>query len=112
MDISEAGGRTIAADIETAFNSTDLALLDLARLTTSILETKRTTVIEPARFQKLLDDMSAALSNLVEGRRKMVAVHRALVLIKRESNLAEVDFGCFGIANRAAGKQPVDSERS
>ena len=95
MHISEAGGRTVAADINTAFGSFDAAILDTARLTASLMETKAASNVTPGRSQRVLDSIGTSINKLIEGRRDMVAAHRTLVAIKDESNLQVVDFGCL-----------------
>jgi len=109
MQVSEASGRVVAADIETAFNSVDLAILDVARLTTTVMEAKSDTVIAPARFQGVVDSMSASLAKIVEGRKAMVSAHRRLSSFKGQSNLAEVNFGCFSITEESELSKDVNA---
>jgi len=111
MHLSEAGGRTVAADLETMFHGLDNSLLDATRLSMSVLETKAGTTLPPATFQRVLDSMMSGLSKMVDGRKSMVAMHRHLVTIKGESNLAEVDYGCF-FSTGSAADGPGDNKAS
>jgi hypothetical protein len=95
MYLSDAGGRTVATDLDVMFAGVDNALLDAARLSASVLETKATSTLAPVTFQKVLDSMAASFTKIVDGRKSMVAMHRQLAAIKGQSNLAEVDYGCF-----------------
>ena len=98
MHILEAGGRTVAKDLADVFGSFDAAILDVARLTTSIMETKQTAVgVTEAQSQRFIDSVADGFSKAVEGRRSIVAAQRALVLLKQGSNLDVYDFGCLGV---------------
>lgn len=110
MHISEAGGRTVASDIETAFGSVDLAILDAARLTASVMETKQTAVVPPAKFQRVVDSLSSSLVKIIEGRKDMVAAHRSLTVLKDESNLEVLDFGCFSVDEGIAASNGLKIE--
>lgn len=102
MRITNAGGRTVSTDLATAFGSFDAAILDTARLTTSIMETQQASVgIPPALAQRYMDSLAESLSKVVEGRRRMVDAHRALVVVKDGSNLAETDYGCWTVGESA-----------
>ena len=89
------------------FNGLDNSLLDVARLSMSVLETKAGSTMPPATFQRVLDSMVSGMTKIVDGRKSMVAMHRHLVTIKGQSNLAEVDYGCF-FATGAAKDSPGD----
>lgn len=105
MHFSIAGGRTVAADINTMFGSVDTAILDTARLTASVMETKQGSDISPAKSQRVLDSLSAGFAKFVDGRKEMVAAHRALVVIKGESNLQVEDYGCYSVGLQAQAAQ-------
>ena len=111
MHISEAGGRTVAADLQTVFGSVDLAILDTARLTISLMETEATSNITPARSQRVLDSIGASITKMIDSRKDMVSAHRTLIAIKGESNLDVVDFGCLtvGEGEEASLKAKVEA---
>ena len=81
-------------------------ILDAARLTTSVMETKQGAAVSPGQSQKVLDSLTAGMSKIVDGRRDMVSAHRSLVVIKGESNLDVEDYGCFTVDANAA-QEPV-----
>lgn len=96
MDLSEAGGRAVAAELTCMFKSVDTALFDAARLAATIMETNAASVIAPAHLQGALDSAAAGFAKLVEGRKDMVQMHRKLAYIKGESQHRETGWGCLG----------------
>lgn len=91
-----AAGHTVAADVRKVFDGIDDAVLDVARLTISIIEAKKGSNLSAVKGQRLLESMSAGMAKVLEGRKDMVSAHRTLVAIKGESNLDVVDYGCLG----------------
>lgn len=94
MQISRAGGQTVATDLIAMFSSVDSALSDTARLATSIMETSKLSAIPPARLQPALESAAASFAKLVDGRKDMVAMHRSLAVLKKNSDIDVFDFGC------------------
>lgn len=103
MQFSEAGGRTVASDITSMFASVDQAVHDTARLTTSFMETVASSDTPPVRTQKVLEDLSAGFSKVVEGRKAMVSAQKSLILMKQQSNLDVYDFGCYSVKFKLFG---------
>ncbi|WP_070153094.1 hypothetical protein [Sphingobium phenoxybenzoativorans] len=91
-----AAGHTVAADVRNVFSGIDGALLNTARLTVSLLEASEGADLSAAKGQKVLESVAAGFNKVVEGRKEIMTAHRALTVIKGESNLSVVDYGCLG----------------
>ena len=93
--LTVGAGQVIASDVVTAFNSTDDALLNTVRLTASVLEGTATSGLNPRAKQRLLESIRSSFDRMLESRKEMVRAHSQMVVIQRQSNIAEVGFGCF-----------------
>jgi hypothetical protein len=91
---TEAAGRTIASDVTSTFESLDVALLNAARLTVSMMEGQMGSALAPSKGQHVLNAVVSGMNRVVEGRRDMVSAHMSLIAIKNGSNLDVVDLGC------------------
>jgi hypothetical protein len=110
MHFSEAGGRTVATDLATFFGSIDAAILDAARLTSSVMETHQTaTGVTPGQTQRVVDSLAEGLNMVVAGRRKLVATQRSLIALKGASNLDVVDYGCLTVEEASLASKPADA---
>ncbi|MFZ5746897.1 MAG: hypothetical protein ACOY45_04475 [Pseudomonadota bacterium] len=114
-NLTEAAGWVIAGDMTTVFHATDSALLQSVRLAGSVLEGTSQSDMHPRTKQKLLEAMSQGYDKMLEGRKAMLQAHGQMVVIQRRSNLAEVDFGCWGapqtVFTTAHADQPAPSEK-
>ena len=95
-DLTEAAGRVIAGDMVSAFAATDRALEASLKASASMLEGTHASQLDPRTKQKLLETLHGGATQLIAGRRAMTQAHAQMVVIVRKSNLAEVDFGCWG----------------
>ncbi|WP_106640274.1 hypothetical protein [Allosphingosinicella vermicomposti] len=96
IQLTEGAGQVIAADMVTVFHSTDDALLNSARLTVSVLEGTAQSGMHPRIKQKLLQSMSTGYGKILEGRKDMIDAHSQMIVIQRLSNIATVNYGCWG----------------
>lgn len=94
--LTEGAGRVISSDVITVFKSTDEALLSTVRLAASVLEGTEESGMHPRIKQKLLESMNAGYGKMLESRKEIVNAHGQMVVIQRRSNIAPVNFGCWG----------------
>lgn len=84
----------IAADLRTTLASVDSALVTGSRLIGTMLETAQDANLSAIESQRVLDDMTTGLTNVVKGRSDMVEALKRMTVLKRNSNLETVDVGC------------------
>lgn len=93
-DFNAGAAMVIAADLRTTFASVDSALASGARLLGTMLETAQTSNLTATERQRLLDNVTDGLRNVVKGRGDMVEAMKRMTVLKRGSNLETVDVGC------------------
>ncbi len=86
----------LADDINSANQSIDTALHDVANLTQSILSICRTSSIPAAKSQAAIEEATCGISKLVAARKDIVSAHKQILIVQKHSNLQEVNFGCGG----------------
>lgn len=86
----------LACDIRTTHQAIDEALSDLASLACSVIEASRTSDAPPSQTQAAIESVAIGLTKLVDARKGFVAAHREIAVAHRNSNLQEINFGCFG----------------
>lgn len=96
MRVAHEDASKLASGIRAAHLSIDAALVEVANMTQSILEVCRASHVHPAKSQMAIEEVTAGLSKLVDARKGFVAAHRQIVKVQRDSDLAEIDFGCVG----------------
>ncbi|NLS26807.1 hypothetical protein S2M10_17940 [Sphingomonas sp. S2M10] len=84
----------IANDVRSTLQSVDSALADGARLLGAMLETAHASGLPVTESQRVLENVTSCLSNVVQGRSDMVDAVKRMTVIKRNSNLDVVDVGC------------------
>lgn len=94
LNFQPGAGVVVASDTQTAVAAIDDAVLNSLRMGASILEATRNSNLPAPASQKLLASMTAGLSQVVAGRAEMVELICQLARMKRDSNLAEYDYGC------------------
>ena len=103
MDISHKAASKLANNITTTNRAIDDAVLHVATLTASIVETCRNSEIPPSRSQPAICEMTKGLSQLVDAREGFIKAHRNIVKVQKDSNLQVVDFGCLPDIPKFAG---------
>ena len=118
IKLSVGAGQVIASDVTTAFQSTDNALLDTARLTASVLEGTATSGLNPRAKQRLLESIGSSFDRMLESRKEMVRAHSQMVVLQSQSNIAEVNFGCYEMPDGqpfftgASADQTVEAQKA
>ena len=93
-DIKEGAGLVVASDVRSAMAAVDDALLQGARMYVSVLETAQSSTLPVSQTQKLFASLTSGLNSVVTGRAEMVSAVRQMTVIKKQSNLAPLNFGC------------------
>lgn len=96
IQLSEGAGQVIASDVTTVFQMTDQTLLSNVRLAASVLEGTEKSGLHPRTKQKLLETVSQSFDMMLQGRKSMVDAHGQMIVIQRQSSIAEVGYGCWG----------------
>lgn len=96
----------VAGEIRNAFNAVDDALLNSARMCVSVIEATQGTNIPAQQTQQLLQSITASMTAVVNGRDEIVTALKQMLVIKGQSNLAPVDYGCPD--GWVTGKMPTD----
>lgn len=86
----------LASDIRSTHQAIDGALADLASLAYSVIEASRTSNAPPSHTQAAIEGVAIGLTKMVDARKGFVAAHREIAVAQRDSNLQEINFGCFG----------------
>ncbi|MEI9928039.1 MAG: hypothetical protein WDN44_10550 [Sphingomonas sp.] len=94
FEFRQGAGAVVAADTSNTVAAMDDALLNGVRMCASIIEATQGSNLPAAHSQKLLNSMTAGLTQVVAGRGEIVTAIRQLTAIKGQSNFAPMDFGC------------------
>lgn len=87
--------QAVASDIRSVFASTDCTVSDAANLMMSFIKATSEADLGPVLTQKTLKSVSAGIEHILEGRAQLIRAHQAMTVLKDDSNLAVVDFGCL-----------------
>lgn len=87
--------QAVAKDVRSVFASADSALHDAARLMIDFLVATEQADVCPAKTQKTLKAVSASIERIIEGRAELIRAHQTMTVLKDNSNLEVVDFGCW-----------------
>lgn len=87
--------QAVARDVRSVFASADSTLLDAARLMTDFIIATQQADVGPIQTQKTLKAVSASIDRMIEGRAELIRAHQTMTVLKDDSNLAVVDFGCW-----------------
>lgn len=87
--------RAVAHDVRSVFTNADSTVADAARLMIHFLEATQQGDVGPVQTQKTLKAVSASIEHVLEGRAQLIRAHQSMTVLKDDSNLAVVDFGCW-----------------
>lgn len=94
MKIEKKYGNLIADTTRQSVASVDQALRDNLLLFNTILEVSEASKTPLKIDQKLVEQCSEGLQEIVSARRSMVRLVDSLYFVQKKSNLAEEAFGC------------------
>jgi hypothetical protein len=86
----------IAPELFAMESAIDDAILQSARLTTTLINERRNAGLSAVVGHGVLERSSAAFSTLIEARREMVATHAELAAVKKQIGLGAVMVGGLG----------------
>lgn len=87
--------QAVAKDVRSVFASADSTLLEAARLMVNFISATTQADVGPAQTQKTLKAVSAGIDRMIECRAELIRAHQTMTVLKDDSNLAVVDFGCW-----------------
>lgn len=94
VKLKEGAGLVVAGDVQSTVAAVDDALLNSARMCASVIEATQGAKIPVQETQRLLSAISRSLSLVVDGRAELVSAIKQMNVIKGQSNLPPVDYGC------------------
>jgi hypothetical protein len=94
LSIHPSAAAVVAEDTKASLAAVDHALLNSARLCTSLLEAAQGTPVPARHSQKILASMAKGFSHVVEGRAAIVDTITHLHALRERSDMSEQDFGC------------------
>jgi hypothetical protein len=109
MEIKRTSALVVADELKQTRSAVDSALLQMSRLTSSMIEVGTEAELPAADGQKALEAAADSFQTFVVGRARFVDAHRHMVAIKGRSNLKEVDIGC-GFGNPLTGAELASEE--
>ncbi len=109
MHISYKAAQSLASNITSTNQAIDNAVLEIANLTASILETCRNSEIPPSRSQPAIVEIAKGLDQMVQVRGDFIKAHRNIIKVQKDSDLQVVDFGCINLtpAQRRASQDQL-----
>lgn len=94
MQIKHTSALVVADELKQTRTAVDAALLQMSRLTSSMIEVGSEANLPAAQGQKALEAAADGFQTFVAGRARFVDAHRHMATIKGRSNLKETDIGC------------------
>ncbi|WP_300973146.1 hypothetical protein [Sphingomonas sp. LHG3406-1] len=94
IELKPGAGLVVAGDVRSAFDTVDDALLNGARMVVSVLEATQSANMPAAQKQRLLNNLTAGINGVLDGRGHLVSALKDMLEIKAQSNLAPVSYGC------------------
>lgn len=108
-----AAGQVVADDLKASFEMIDRTVLSAARLVTTFMETCAGSDLPPIASQRALASMRDSIVKQIDSRADMIAAQKAMVAIKRNSNLDVHDYGCWMFPPVSTDQQsPVSAQIS
>jgi hypothetical protein len=109
MEFKRASALIIADELKQTRSAVDSALLQMSRLTSSMIEVSTEANVPAAKGQKALEAAADSFQTFVAGRARFVDAHQHMAVIKGQSNLKETDVGC-GFGNPLTGAELSEQE--
>lgn len=92
--LQESSARAVAARSRTAMIDVDSAYVAQLRFAAGAIEAIQGAGLPVGQSQKLMRTIQQATGKLVDGRGDLVSVMAQLLVIQKNSNIAETDLGC------------------
>lgn len=96
INVNKNKAATVAAKVQDAFSTYDIAYRSALLLLTSFLDMNEGSKMAARESQKVMQALHHSAGDLLTGRAGMVSAVAVLTNLQKRSNQAETDFGCPG----------------